>query len=767
MKKKYLAYLFLIIAGFISAQTYDGEPLLNIEFSNPTISENINTALVNSNAIRNKFEKIFREYTTMTVTDSNHESQIAKYQVEHNLLGSLETASSIAFIDLQKTGANTILIFKVTSAKTSTVIANDTYTLPQDEIYDEEKLDRAIGTVSANVLQTMGVPLSEANRARLRGQKSSDEISSEDINSEILQLEVQLAALQNEISGLQGKKSEADINKIHKLQIQQSKLEKKREVERLRYERKLKDEERKEEERSKAAKRTEAQNKIIQSQTEKYERYAKMRRNLILQSMNAVDQIGVAERNKQTIVAMRQEKELSIKNFKALERKNAQDDCAKIDNEPYSIVETDANGQPIEKAVAERQEKKNKIETAAAARMAAYEQKLEKEHAVFEKNLLAEINGNYRIMGKKTAVNSIDNAECIRLRVENYDGQQYGWFGTVSFDMNGSNIIDYPVFIPYRNLLNKKPNYSSQEYRETVEEYDSYFRNHIPVVYAAVEYYIEPLERDKPSQYAVKILKTTLYKIDTDAADAPPKKIVTKTEKGVEGYYTAAVISDIRTEDERLADLEKARKNSEKEMRDAEKRALTAARKERTNKVKQSSDALEDSEDSSDDSEDEESSLNKDSFIMPVRYNGIEVGIQTSKFNFDTSRLYASFAFPLWPFFMGFETTLWESPNAKDSKKSIKNVFDTGSALNMNYGMQLGIHFNGIRFLLSPYLYASGGLNYDFPTKTSAAYVGGSIGFHVFSIFGLNYTYEYNINRKSSRHFVGASFGIHITRTRR
>ena len=142
----------------------------------------------------------------MNVYDISNESQIMKYQSEYDLQGTLEIASSIAFIELQKTGSNTTLILKVTSAKTNTVITNDTCTLLQDEIYDVEKLDRAIGTVAANVLQTMGVLLSDANSERLLGHKSNDEISSEDINSEINRLEGQLAALKTEIGELQGRK---------------------------------------------------------------------------------------------------------------------------------------------------------------------------------------------------------------------------------------------------------------------------------------------------------------------------------------------------------------------------------------------------------------------------------------------------------------------------------------------------------------------------------------------------------------------------------
>lgn len=774
MKKKCLAYLFIIIAGSIFAQSYDGEPLLDIGFKNPVMSENIDASLVNGITIRSKFEKIFREFTTMNVYDISNESQIIKYQNEHDLLGTLEIASTIAFIELQRAGENTTLILKVTSAKTNTVIANDTYLLVHDEVYDGEKLDRAIGTVAANVLQTMGVPLSDAKRKRLEGKKSSDEISSEDINSEIIQLEVQLAALKAAITGLQEKKTEADINKMHKLQIQQSKLEKKREMERLRFERKVKDEQRQEEERIKAAARTAEQNKIIERQTKKYEQYAKMRRGLLLQSMNAADQIAVAEKNKQTILAMRQEKDLSIRNFKALELKNAQDDCTKITEEPYAIIDTDAQGNPIPRVITERQEKKKKIMTAAHTRIAAYEQKLEKEHASFEKDLRAELANTYRIMGKKSTANSIDNPEFIQLRVDNYDGEKYGWFGTISFDINGSNIIEYPVFIPYRNLLNKKPDYFSPEYRDAVEEYDSYFRSNIPVVYAAVEYYIEPMERDKPSQYTVKILKTIFYKIDTES-DAPPKKILTIKEKEAVGCYTAAVVSDIRTNEERRADLEKARKKYEKEalkaqrQYEAENSALNAARKEHRTEDSQDSTVYNEISDTREDTRRKnESKQNKPFFLTPARYNGVEAGIQTSRFNFDTSRLYASFDFPIWPFFMGFETTLWKSPNVSTGKKSIANIFDNGgSGLNMNYGMRLGIHCIGIQYLLSPYLYASGGLNYDFPTGTPTAYIGGSLGVHIFSVLGLSYTYEYNIHKRSMRHLAGFSFGIHITRKRR
>lgn len=330
----------------------------------------------------------------------------------------------------------------------------------------------------------------------------------------------------------------------------------------------MQDEERASEEAKIAADREEKQNKIIQSQSKKYEQYAKTKRDLNLQSMNSLQQIEVIEKNKQKIILMRENKEANFNAFRQRELANAEDDCKKIDDEPYALVDKDASGQPIDKARLKRETEKKKIKYIANTKIEEKKKQIEKNYKVSEYAILSEIKQNYKIIRKTASVNSIENPEVLRLRVENYDGNLFGWNASISFD-------------------------------------------------------------------------------------------------------------------------------------------------------------------------------------------------------FDTSRFYANMAFPVWPIFIGTETTLWQSAAINNKKKTIESVFTEWYNLNMNYGLVVGLHFAGFKSWLSPYIFTSGGVNYDFPTNNISGYVNGTIGLHFLGIFGINYSCEYNINKKRIQHLLGVSIGINIIKDKK
>lgn len=737
MQKKILFVFLFIFSIALNAQNYNEDPILSIGFDSQKIDEKI----LNADVVRNKFEKIFREHTVLIIYDTANESQIFKYQNISGVTGSLEIASAVAFIELQKVGTNVSLTLKITNAGSGAIIASTHYNIPEADVYNMEKFDAAIGAVSVDIMHSLDIPLSESAIQSLKGQISAKDISSMDIKIDIEEKNKQLERIKEKISLLKNKGTDSiTISKINGLQIQHDKLLKKQETEKKRLERKLQDEERAREEAKIAADREEEQNKIIQSQSKKYEQYAKRQRNLSLQSMNSLQQIEVVEKNKQAILSMRKDKELNINAFREHELTNADKDCKKIDDEPYSLIDKDALGQPTSKAISERRAKKKKIMEDANTRIFEYEKQVQKNHKVFEYNLLSEIKQNYKIIRKKASVNSIDNPEVLRLRIENYDGNLFGWYASITFDFDTTNIANYSILIPYKKLFNKKPDYSSVNYRNTVEEYDSYFRSNIPVIYAVVDYYIEPLSSDQPSKYVVKILKTSLYKIELES-DKPTKKFLSKKEKNLEGYYEADIISDIRTEAEKKEDEQKTIKAAQKQI-EKEKRA-TRKKEQKAIRRKKSPEAAR-------------------NFFTPARYSGFNIGMQTSRFDFDTSRFYANIDFPIWPFFIGAETTLWQSEMVNNGKKSIENVFAEWYNLNMNYGLELGLHFTGFKGWFSPYIFGSGGANYDFATSNISGYVNGTLGFHFLSIFGINYSCEYNINKKTIKHLFGVSIGINI-----
>ena len=62
-KKRVFVILFIIYVIVLNAQSYNGEPILNISFETPAIDKDIDEKLLDPGVIRNKFEKIFRENT--------------------------------------------------------------------------------------------------------------------------------------------------------------------------------------------------------------------------------------------------------------------------------------------------------------------------------------------------------------------------------------------------------------------------------------------------------------------------------------------------------------------------------------------------------------------------------------------------------------------------------------------------------------------------------------------------------------------------------
>lgn len=774
MKFHKLAFvLCMFVLSF--AKIYSKE-ISSIGFKNP-VCYGFDYSNLNLFNIRGKFEQNFQQYApTIIIYDTENEDDMAKLQAKNNTLGEMETAASIALISLIKAGQSVTMQLKVVDVITNTILGSADYALTMESIEDSNQIEIAIGNICVHVFENLGVFLSSTQIAVLKGEKNSFEFSFLEIDSEIKNMDEQIQALQNEMDELKKKGAFQDALFLNKLKIAQDKLKIKRDVEKRRLERKKEDEKRLQEEKESLAKRSQEANKRIQEQTKKYEQYASKVRKEQMRSISSYQQICEVEKIKQELLSMRIRKDEQIEKFREKELEYVEAECKKIDDRPFELAEKKADGQPIPRAIEERNESKKKIRDETNARIADFIKQTESQQQDYERKVFADISQNYSIMRKTKTINSVNNADTLYLRVGNYDGQKCGWIANVAFDLGLTNIVCYQILIPYESLFDKKPDISEKEYINNVEDYDSFFRNNIPVVYISVEYSVLPLEKDKPSQYLVKIAKTSIYKIETDN-NLPPKKI--STEKNIlEGIYVADVVSDIRTYKEKKLYEEKLRRDEFKKSYIAEKARKKEMRKieKATEKemLKTEREAMRAEKSYRRGIEKEKRKEAAKEFFSPAWYVGFNIGLQTYKFDVDTTRAFLTLDMPVYPLFLGMEVATGRSANRQYSKdEHISKAFEY---LDSNIGFRLGYRMRGVKQgWFSPYFCINGGISFvDHKSNISdvsqlkenlTGYVAGSLGANFISslgIFGLSYSCEYNVITKKMQHLLGFSVGINI-----
>lgn len=393
---------FIFLNLNIFAQSYNNEPILSIGFTNPKIDINIQQNEELSKIIRNQFEKIFRDYTTITVYDIENEKSLIELNQEHGTIGMLETASNRATSSLNFRDSNVFLNLQITNIRTSAIIATSTNQIPASNLSDQEKLNSLIGRVAVEILQQLNVNLSTSQIMIIRGQKSESEMTSEEIKNSIAEQEKILRELEDKINLEKSKTNKTDNSSMDLLEIQRNRLEQKLKLQQKRYEQKQRDEANLAQEAEISLKRSKEQNAIIEKQRQEYEKKANQLRNFSFAQMDSENQIEIIEQNKQTILAMRKKMKESIFEFETLTNKNAQEDCEKIDSEPFSLVDKDAQGNPLPRILQERQTRKNAIKQEAVLKIESYKKQLNSQQIEFEKKLNTEIQNDYKMLKKNT-----------------------------------------------------------------------------------------------------------------------------------------------------------------------------------------------------------------------------------------------------------------------------------------------------------------------------------------------------------------------------
>ena len=461
---------------------------------------------------------------------------------------------------------------------------------------------------------------------------------------------------------------------------------------------------------------------------------ALLQKSLLLTNNFAEDEvlnlIGEAENLKAEILRRRNQlvKEQEATRLRMEEELNK--NIQQLQDSPYAIAEMDASGKPLERAQEDRLHKIQQLQSENKSAFSRYVNDSEQELKEQEKPIIEKIEKINLQLEKKRSINSVfypkteDRPSMVTAAT--YDGVNFGWEMNIFFTLGNHQIEDYNIFVPYKKVTGKKPNYKSAAYKNTVEEYDSYFRTAVPAIYAVVDFTVQAAPSYMPSRYLVRIEKTTLYLLEDN------KKVLTQFEKNLVGTYSFLPVNDIRTDAEKRRDkiaVTQLKINSERQQEKDRKYAQKHV---------------------------ENSGFYN--FVSPALRCGIEAGFKTPV-GLDLSKLnwYGAFDIPFKPVFVGAEITINDLLlNFKDKDKPLIDLENTTYDIAGRLGYQMKMW--GQAF--SPFVMAGFGAQFNNEFTQSTFFVNGTAGLHLLYTLNIFYNFNYNFNLKQAASSIGVSLSL-------
>ena len=461
---------------------------------------------------------------------------------------------------------------------------------------------------------------------------------------------------------------------------------------------------------------------------------ALLQKSLLLTNNFAEDEvlnlIGEAENLKAEILRRRNQlvKEQEATRLRMEEELNK--NIQQLQDSPYAIAEMDAGGKPLERAQEDRLHKIQQLQSENKSAFSRYVNDSEQELKELEKPIIEKIEKINLQLEKKRSINSVfypkteDRPSMVTAAT--YDGVNFGWEMNIFFTLGNHQIEDYNIFVPYKKVTGKKPNYKSAAYKNTVEEYDSYFRTAVPAIYAVVDFTVQAAPSYMPSRYLVRIEKTTLYLLEDN------KKVLTQVEKNLVGTYSFLPVNDIRTDAEKRRDkiaVTQLKINSERQQEKDRKYAEKHV---------------------------ENSGFYN--FVSPALRCGIEAGFKTPV-GLDLSKLnwYGAVDIPFKPVFVGAEITINDLLlNFKDKDKPLIDLENTTYDIAGRLGYQMKMW--GQAF--SPFVMAGVGAQFNNEFTQSTFFVNGTAGLHLLYTLNIFYNFNYNFNLKQAASSIGVSLSL-------
>ena len=299
----------------------------------------------------------------------------------------------------------------------------------------------------------------------------------------------------------------------------------------------------------------EKQNVILKLSQEVEEKAASIRANRT-DNLGAIQRIAVIEGEKQTLASAVSDVSESIDEYNARLDAECQAEQEERRNRTPRTAELEADGKTLNERG--KQVLQNDLEEIEAKYEAL---KKENENAVLSKTNKAQTQLKEKIIQDLNSLQSQSyelsslTDDNLYFRVGNYDGTigKEGWKYTLTVKLGGKNVYTDTGLLSYKEITGSKvpdtPHYSDKNYQEkqdlyneyldTVDSYDSFFRLNVPYIEVLVSYSVVADKPRYPSRYTVNVNNITFKNISTNSTI---KNV--STSKSVKYQYTPSVYVD-------------------------------------------------------------------------------------------------------------------------------------------------------------------------------------------------------------------------------
>lgn len=593
--KKLISYTFVILASFcaFTAEGYfigDGGAGKRVLVYTSELENGLSDssdAWIASKVKRDIINDLVT-YSNLTVINSDERSTIRKIQKEYEsseystdnpvqLGKSVQAKSYITLTTtrLEQKGQDYYGI-SATIYNIETRQAEGGFTL-KPSFSQADFVTKAHGTVSAELLEQMGVKLTSAGK-RLICTGSFDETVSGDISD----AEENLSAINAELEKLSKKQSELSAQSLtnleeqaHKTRIETQKAlllqQKKNEEDKI--QRMKADEAKKQEEDAINKKRNAEKRDSILSLSSQIEKKAQAIRDKKTEALNAAQRIVIIEGEKLALLENENTIAASIEDYNSKLKAECEAQMKARRERKTPTAEKNPDGTLNERGLMSLEndilEIKAKYEDLEAKNESDIREKTNEAQEQLRKKIAADIN---KLESKKYTITSIAE-QGLYLRIGNYDGNigKEGWKYGLAFSFDGQTVYETEDLLSYKDLTGKTvPGYPKlgsknreqnlklyNQYLDTVENYDSFFRMNVPFVEAVLTYSVRTQSYKNPSSYMLVIEKIEFRNVSTG------KKIKTVMPlKHCPYQYTPSVDIDWRTESVQKSDYEEMLKQN-------------------------------------------------------------------------------------------------------------------------------------------------------------------------------------------------------------
>lgn len=542
IKKLFVSIVFITIAIPVFAQDSgyfigDGASGKRVLVYTSTIENGKDDDAWIAQKVKRDIISDFVNYSNIDVIDSDEKATILKLQKDsesayYNDVNPIELGKAISaksYIKIVSTKKKDTFSVTVTVTNIETGKTENSYT---SNFYPEnEFITKVHGEASADLLEKMGVKLTTAGKRLLQygsfTQSSTESAENlETYKAEIARLEKEQSELmKNRNTEVDAEAQAARIETQKQMLLQQQKNEEER-LARLREDEKRKAEE----ERLSKERSAESQKRIVELSKEIEEKAAKIREKK-LEGMTVLQQIDVIEGEKQVLFQNEQTISQNIAAFNAEQDKLCEKEIEERRQQKPRLSEMNADGSLNDKGRAILESDIEAINLKYAKIKADNEQQVKDSAGKLQETLRKKIIDDINLLESKSYTADSLREESVYFRVGNYNGsaKSEGWNYNISFVFAGKTIYHSEGVLSYKNITSLDvPNYPNasdpkreqkikayNDYQESVEVYDSFFRMNVPYIRTVLTYSVKADDVRKASQYTVFIDKIDFIDVQT------------------------------------------------------------------------------------------------------------------------------------------------------------------------------------------------------------------------------------------------------------